>query len=52
MTANPYAVPVDQFVARARVPLVDQVELQPEAQQPPADWSTDVVTYGGDVDGE
>ena len=54
MAENPYAIPVEELVARARVPVVDQAELQPEPQQPPADWSTGVAAYGdgGDTDGE
>ena len=54
MRENPYAIPVEELVARARVPVVDQVELQPEPQQPAADWSTSVAPYGdgGDADGE
>ncbi len=54
MTENPYAIPVEELVGRARVPVVDQVELQPGPQQPSADWSTGVAPYvdGGDVDGE
>jgi hypothetical protein len=56
MAENPYAIPVEEFVARARVPVVDQAELRPELQQPPADWSTGVASYGdgdgGDADGE
>jgi len=54
MTENPYAIPVEELVARARVPVVDQVELQLESQQPQADWSTNVAPYGdgGDADGE
>jgi len=56
MTENPYAIPMDEFVARTRVAVSDQVEVQAEPQQPPGDWSTGVNPYGdgmsGDADGD
>jgi len=56
MTENPYAIPMDEFVARARAAVADQVEVQAEPQQPPGDWSTGVNPYGdgmsGDADGD
>jgi len=51
-----YAIPVDELVARARVPVADQVEIQPEPPQPPPDWSTGLVAdadgMSGDADGD
>ena len=56
MTENPYAIPMDEFVARARAAVADQVEVQAEPQQPPGDWSTGGNPYGdgmsGDADGD
>ncbi|MFD2093889.1 hypothetical protein [Blastococcus deserti] len=52
MTDNPYAIPVDELVPRARVPLAEQVEVEPA--QFPADPSAGVPLHGdgGDADGE
>lgn len=56
MTEQRYSIPVDDLVASARVPVAEQVEVQAEAQQPPAAGSTDVHPYGdgmsGDADGD
>ena len=54
MTENSYAIPVEELVARARVPVTDQVELQVEPGRPPADWSAGGPPCGdgGDADGE
>ena len=56
MTENPYAIPVEEFVARTRVPVPDQVEVQAEPHQPGSDWSAGVNPYGdgmaGDADGD
>ena len=58
MTENPYAIPVEEFLARTRVPVTDQVELHVEPQTPPADASSGTGLYGdgdgasGDADGD
>jgi hypothetical protein len=55
MTESPYAIPVEEFVARTRVPVTDQVEVQSEPEHP-ADWSPGALPYGdgmsGDADGD
>jgi hypothetical protein len=54
MTENPYAIPVEELLARARVPVTDQVQLQVEPGQSPADWSDGGPPFGdgGDADAE
>jgi hypothetical protein len=56
MTENPYAIPADELVRSARVPVTDQVEVQPEPGQSPGDWSPGPLPYGdgasGDADGD
>jgi hypothetical protein len=56
MTQSPYAIPAEELVSRARVPVTDQVEIQADAQQPPGDWSAGVLACGeggsGDPDGD
>jgi len=56
MTEPRYAIPLDELVSGARVPISQQVEIQAEPQQPPVGWSTDVLSYGdgmpGDADGD
>ena len=56
MTENPYAIPVEDLVARTQVPVIDQVEVQSEPRQPGSDWSAGVNPYGdgmsGDADGD
>ena len=56
MTENRFAVPLEEFEARSRVPVVDQVEVQPELRHPPAGWAADGLPYadggGGDADGD
>jgi hypothetical protein len=55
MTENPYAIPVEDLVASARVPAAEQVVEQPEHRLP-VDWSAGLNPYGdgmaGDADGE
>lgn len=57
MTENPYAIPVDDLVARARVPVTEQIEVQAESRQPAADRSAGVLLphgdgMSGDADGD
>jgi hypothetical protein len=54
MTENPYAIPVDDLVNSARVPVAEQVELQADVREPAADWTTGSVPMGdgGDADGD
>jgi hypothetical protein len=55
MTENRFKAPLEEFLSTAQVPVADQVEIQPEPQQPPADWSPGTPPYGdgmsGDADG-
>jgi hypothetical protein len=55
MTDSPYALPVDDLVASARVHRSQQVEVHPVPEVGPAAWSTAPLPHldgGGDVDGE
>ncbi|RZU32578.1 hypothetical protein [Blastococcus saxobsidens] len=56
MSESPYALPVEEFLDRTRVPVVDQVETRTEPRLPDPDWSTRLDPYldggGGDVDGD
>ena len=54
MTENPYAIPVDELVRSARVPVADQVEVQADPQLPPGDCASGPPPYGdgGDADGD
>jgi hypothetical protein len=56
MTHNPYAIPVDELVARARVEVGDQVEEHAQPVVGPVDWSTGIHPYGdgigADTDGD
>jgi hypothetical protein len=56
MTEQRYSIPVDELVASARVPVADQVEVQPDHRQPPADGAPGALPYGdgmsGDADGD
>ena len=55
MTENPYAIPVEDLIDSARVPVAEQlVELS--EWRLPVDWSAGPIPYGdgmaGDADGE
>jgi hypothetical protein len=54
VSESPYAVPVEDLVASARVDVAHQVEEQAEPRLVPADWTP--VLYadgmGGDADGD
>ena len=54
MTANPYAIPVEELVSRARVPVDAQVEEQAEPYPVVADRPAlhPFGDSGGDVDGD
>ena len=55
MTESPYAIPVEDLVDSARVPLAAQLEEQPEVRPVPDPWAGS-IPYGdgmaGDADGE
>ena len=46
MSQNPYAVPVEEFIAQTRVSADEQVEVQAEPQQTPGDWRPGATLYG------
>ncbi|MGY1805204.1 hypothetical protein ACI78T_18120 [Blastococcus sp. SYSU D00922] len=57
MAEQRYSIPLDELVSSARVPVAEQVELQDEPRQLPADWSAGGAhPYGdgasGDADGD
>ena len=57
MTENPYAIPVEDLVDGARVPVTAQIEEQAEHRLLGTDWSGGLVPGGGggtfgDADGE
>jgi hypothetical protein len=56
MTPNPYAIPVEELVGSARVPVEQLAEIQAEPRPRPADWSTGLVLCAdgpsGDADGD
>ena len=56
MTDSPYAIPVEDLVAGARIPPADQVEVQPLPEAGRGDRSSAPYPYGdgagGDVDGD
>jgi hypothetical protein len=56
MTDNPYAIPVEDLVATARVPRSEQVEVQPLPDGAHDDWAPGLYPYGDgageDVDGD
>ena len=56
MTDSPYAVPIDDLIAGARIARSEQVEMHPAPVAGPAAWSTAPDRYldggGGDADGE
>jgi len=56
MSESPYAIPVEDLVASARIPRTEQVEIQGEAPRPEPDRSGGFLRYadgaGGDADGE
>jgi hypothetical protein len=51
MTENPYAIPLEDFVRSARVPVDAQVEVQ-DQYVPAPDWSSGVNPYGDGMSGE
>jgi hypothetical protein len=55
MTENPYAIPVEELVDRARVPVTEQLVEQPERRLV-GDSSAGPMPFGdgmaGDADGE
>ena len=55
MTESPYAIPEDDLVDSARVPIAEQVELQSEPRPDPGDWSGPNPAgdgMSGDADGD
>jgi hypothetical protein len=52
MTENPYAVPLDEFVARARLPREAQVESQAEPAVVAPDRSDPLAFSGGHASGD
>lgn len=55
MTESPYAIPEDELVTSARVPIAEQVELQSEPRPDAGAWAgpnPDVDGMSGDADGE
>jgi hypothetical protein len=56
MTESPYAIPVEDLVNSARVPVTAQVEEQPERRFLGGDASGDAVPWGdgtsAEADGE
>jgi hypothetical protein len=56
MSENPYAIPVEDLVAGARVDAAHQVEEQAEPRPVAPDWSPGVHPYAdgasGDADGD
>jgi hypothetical protein len=56
MTDSPYAIPVEDLVATARVPRSEQVEVQPLPEGARDDRSPERYPYGdgagGDADGD
>ena len=56
MSESPYAIPVDDLLAGARVPVADQVEGQAEPYPPEPAVSHGFLRFadggGGDVDGD
>ncbi|WP_167760590.1 hypothetical protein [Blastococcus sp. CT_GayMR16] len=56
MSENPYAIPVEDLVASARVDVVDQVEEQAQPRPVALDRSNPVTPYAdgmsGDADGD
>jgi hypothetical protein len=54
MTENPYAIPEEDLVNSARVPVVEQIIEQPERRFFGPDWSGGAILGGdgGDADGE
>ncbi|NEK86741.1 hypothetical protein GCU60_13400 [Blastococcus saxobsidens] len=56
MSENPYALPVEEFLDRSRVPVADQVETQTGSAAPEGGWGSGLDPYldggGGDADGD
>jgi len=56
MSESPYAIPVEDLLASARVPQADQVEVQGEPAPPEPVGSGEFLRYadggGGDADGD
>lgn len=48
MTQSPYAIPLDELVDSARVPVTEQIIEQPERRFYGGDWSSGVI-LGGDA---
>ncbi len=51
MTESPYAIPVDELVPRARVPVTEQVEVQAEPRHPAVD-PAGVLPHGDGMSGD
>jgi hypothetical protein len=51
-----FSIPVDELIARVRVPVAEQVEVHTEAMPPAPDWSAGLVPCAdgtsGDGDGD
>jgi hypothetical protein len=56
MTDHPYAIPVEDLVASARIARADQIETQALPDPGPGDWSPGLHPWAdggsGDVDGD
>jgi hypothetical protein len=55
MTDSPYAIPVEDLLASARVPVAQQVVEQPEVRPVPDTWAGPIPYadgMAGDADGE
>jgi hypothetical protein len=55
MTESPYAIPEDDLVTSARVPIAEQVEVQSEPRPDAGGWTGPNPVgdgTGGDADGE
>jgi hypothetical protein len=52
MTENPYARPVEDLVADARVPVGDQVEEQAVPWSAASDWGSGVNPHGDGMSGD
>ena len=54
MTESPYAIPEEDLIDSARVPMAEQFIEQPERRFFAPDWSSGVILAGdgGDADGQ
>ena len=56
MSESPYALPVEEFLDRTRVPVADQVETRTDHAAPDSGWGSSLDPYldggGGDADGD